>query len=181
MNPPGRLLVSRSAVVIAALACVGAVVWMAANSPATPATTVEQAAVEAATASPIRQRVEAAVPFGPDPPGDSGLFDGPDSAGPARGEETAAEAEQSIGLRLVGVIGAGDSRIGLFAVEGAGGTRLGGVGMRFAERDVTVVGWREEQADAASAGRGAVAALLRRGRDGRVIALSLETAEAAKP
>jgi hypothetical protein len=181
MNPPGRLLVSRSAVVIAALACVGAVVWVAGNSPAIPAMTVEQAAVEAATAPPIREMVEEAVPFWPDPPGDSGIFDVPNSARPARGEETAAEAEESIGLRLVGVIGAGESRIGLFAVEGAGGTRLGGVGMRFAERDVTVVGWREEQAAASSADRGAVAALLRRERDGRIIALSLETAEAAKP
>ncbi len=180
MNPPGRLLVSRGAVALAAFACVGAIVWVAGNSPAIPAMTVEQAAVEAAP-PPTREIVKEAVPLWPDPPGDSGLFDGRDFAGSARGEETAADTEESIGLRLVGMIGAGESRIGLFAVEGAGGTRLGGVGTRFAERDVTVVGWRETDAAASPAGGGAVAALLRRQRDGRVIALSLETAEAAKP
>lgn len=177
MTIPARVLVARLAVVLAAFACVGAVAWVARGSGPTPAGgAVDRRPVEAPPSPP-----DAAPPpeitAWPDPPGDYGLFDGRDHAGPAGREGPAAEAEADLGLRLVGVIGEAESRLGLFVAVGAAGTRLGGVGTRFAEQGVAVVGWR----DADDGATPTVAALLRRDRDGRVFALPIATAEASRP
>lgn len=178
MRLPGKILVARLAVVLAAFACVGAVTWVARGSAPTPAGgAVDRRQLEAPSPS-LGAAPPKEILAWPDPPGDYGLFEGRERAGRSGREEPAAEGEDDIGLRLVGVIGAGESRVGVFVGADAGGTRLGGTGTRFADRGIEVVGWREA-GEAATAG--AVSALLRRDRDGRVVALALEAREAPKP
>jgi hypothetical protein len=179
MNLPGKILVARTAVALAALAGLGAVAWVARGPAPIPAGEfAARAAAETAPAAPAVASCDVAVSW-PDPPDGSGLFEGRRAGGTVRREESATDENGGIGLRLVGVVGAGDARIGLFLPDGGGGTRVGGVGTRFADRGVTVVGWRE--AEESGAATGAVAARLRRERDGRMLELVLESAEAPKP
>lgn len=178
MMLPGKILVARLAVALAAFACIGAVAWVARGSASIPAGAPVRSAEDEAPPLPGGVSLRQEIVAWPDPPGDYGLFEGRDRAGPSERVGLAVEAEDDLGLRLVGVIGAGDSRVGVFVGESAGGTRLGGKGTRFADQGVEVVGWREA-GEAATAS--AVAALLRRDRDRRVVALALEVREEPRP